>query len=64
MSTGCFFLRHPLTIQSDIRPDTGYPAIHNGRISGQFSIRCNPIDLLICLPNLHAFMFLTVTFWL
>ena len=24
-------------------PDTGYPAKKNGRISGQFSIRCNPI---------------------
>ena len=37
MSTGCFFLRHPLTIQSDIRPDTGYPTrpdIRQNRLSG------------------------------
>ena len=37
MSIGCFFLWHPLTIQLDIRPDTGYPArpdIRQNRLVG------------------------------
>ena len=41
MSTGCFFLLRPLTIQPDtgyparpdIRPDTGYPAKQIGSVS-------------------------------